>query len=90
MTEIIFEVTEDQVDGGCSASPLGHGIHTERESVEEIRSNVKEAVDCYFDDTMPRPKVIRLHFVRDEVLVAYGHPRRERPGTATASRGTIR
>ena len=70
MTEIIFEVTEDDVDGGYSASALGHGIHTQGESVEEIRSNVKEAVDCYFDDTMPRPKVIRLHFVRDEVLVA--------------------
>lgn len=70
MTEIIFEVTEDDVDGGYSASALGHGIHTQGDSVEEIRRNVKEAVDCYFDDTMPRPKLIRLHFVRDEVLVA--------------------
>ena len=42
-----------------------YGIHTPGDSVEEIRSNVKEAVDCYFDDTMPRPKLIRLHFVRD-------------------------
>ena len=54
MTEIIFEVTEDEVDGGYSASALGHGIHTQGDSVEEIRRNVKEAVDCYFDDTMPR------------------------------------
>ena len=69
MTEIIFEITEDDVDGGYSASALGYGIHTQGESVKEIRSNVKEAVDCYFDDTMPRPKLIRLHFVRDEVLV---------------------
>ena len=29
MTEIIFEVTEDEVDGGYSASALGYGIHTE-------------------------------------------------------------
>ena len=69
MTEIIFEITEDEMDGGYSANALGYGIHTQGESVEEIRSNVKEAVDCYFDDTMPRPKLIRLHFVRDEVLV---------------------
>ena len=27
-TEIIFEVTEDEVDGGDSASALGYGIHT--------------------------------------------------------------
>ena len=38
MTEIIFEVTEDEVDGGYSASALGHGIHTQADSVEEIRS----------------------------------------------------
>jgi len=70
MTEIIFEVTEDEVDGGFSASALGHGIHTEADSLEELRANVRGAVDCYFDETMPRPKLIRLHFVRDEVLVA--------------------
>ena len=70
MTEIILEVTEDEADGGYSASALGHGIHTQGNSLEEIRSNVKDAVDCYFDDSMPRPKLIRLHFVRDEVLVA--------------------
>ena len=70
LIEIIFEVTEDEVDGGYSADALGYGIHTQGDSVAEIRSNVKEAVDCYFDDTMPRPKLIRLHFVRDEVVVA--------------------
>ena len=69
-TEIIFEVSEDEVDGGYTASALGYGIHTEGDSLEDIRRNVKEAVDCYFDDTMPRPKLIRLHFVREEVLVA--------------------
>ena len=41
MTEIILEITEDEVDGGYSASALGHGIHTQGDSVEEIRSNVK-------------------------------------------------
>ena len=70
MTEIIVEVTEDEVDGGYSASALGYGIHTQGDSVEEIRTNVKEAVECYFDDDMSRPKLIRLHFVRDEILVA--------------------
>ena len=67
-SEIIFEVTEDEVDGGYSATALGYGIHTQGDSVDEIRDNVREAVDCYFDEEMPRPKLIRLHFVRDEVL----------------------
>ena len=69
-TEIIFEVTEDEVDGGYSASALGYGIHTQGDCVEEVRRNVLEAVDCYFDETVERPGLIRLHFVRDEILVA--------------------
>ncbi len=68
VTEIIFEITEDEVDGGYSATALGYGIHTQGDSVADIRRNVREAVECYFDDGMPRPKLIRLHFVRDEVL----------------------
>lgn len=58
--EIIFQVSEDEVDGGYTASALGYGIHTEGDSLEEIRRNVKEAVECYFDDTMRRPRLIRL------------------------------
>ena len=68
MMEIIFDVREDEVDGGYTASALGVGIHTQGDTLEELRANVKEAVDCYFDETMVAPKVIRLHFVRDEVL----------------------
>ena len=68
MSEIIFEVREDEVGGGYTASALGVGIHTEADTLEELRANVKEAVDCYFDENMAAPGVIRLHFVRDEVL----------------------
>lgn len=39
MTEIIFEVTEDEVDGGYSASALGYGIHTQGGTLEEVRAN---------------------------------------------------
>lgn len=70
MTEVIFEITEDEVDGGYSASALGYGIHTQGETLEEIRRNVKEAVGCYFDGSESRPRMIRLHFVRDEVVMA--------------------
>lgn len=69
-TEIIFEVTEDEVDGGYSANALGYGIHTQGDSVEDVRHNVREAVDCYFDEAMERPRLIRLHFVRDEIMAA--------------------
>ncbi len=59
---------EDETDGGYIASALGVGIHAEGDTMDELRANVKEAVDCYFDETMAAPQVIRLHFVRDEVL----------------------
>jgi predicted RNase H-like HicB family nuclease len=72
MSEIIFEVQEDEMDGGYVATALGHGIVTQGDSLEELRQMVKDAVRCHFgernSDSMP--KVIRLHFVRDEVLVA--------------------
>ena len=67
-SEVIFEVIEGEIDGGYSASALGYGIHTDGETIEELRQNVREAVDCYFDATMERPVLIRLHFVRDEVF----------------------
>ncbi len=68
MSEIIFEVHEDDADGGYNASALGYGIHTQGKNLEELRTMVREAVDCYFDETMEAPKVIRLHFVHDEVM----------------------
>ena len=67
-SEIIFEVSDDEFDGGYSASALGFGIHTQAETIEEIRDNIRESVECYFDDASTRPSVVRLHFVRDEVL----------------------
>jgi predicted RNase H-like HicB family nuclease len=69
MSEIIFEVNEDEVDGGYSATALGYGICTQAETLEELRRMVKDAVACYFDESNPAPGIIRLHFVRDEVLV---------------------
>jgi predicted RNase H-like HicB family nuclease len=70
MDEIIFEVREDEVDGGFVATALGHAIATQGETVEELRKMVRDAVHCHFGDGEPgqMPKIIRLHFVRDEAL----------------------
>lgn len=72
MSEIIFEVQEDEIDGGYVATALGHGIVTQGDSLEELREMVKEAVSCHFGDGVPgpTPRMIRLHFVRDEVFAA--------------------
>lgn len=70
MSEIIFEVREDEADGGYVATALGFGIHTQGETLEELRAMVRDAVKCYFDQSMEAPKIIRLHFVREETLAA--------------------
>ena len=64
--EIVFLV-EESMDGGYEAKALGHSIFTEGETLEEIKESVKDAVRCHFDDE-DLPRVVRLHFVKDEVI----------------------
>lgn len=65
MKELIFLV-EEAPEGGYTGRALGASIFTEADTWEELRANVKEAVQCHFDDE--HPQIIRLHFVRDEVM----------------------
>ena len=66
MKELVFEVTQE-TDGGYCAECLTESIFTQGDSWDELRSNVKEAVQGYFFD-QPKPDNIRLHLVRDEML----------------------
>ena len=66
MNEIIFLI-EEAPEGGYSARALGHSIFTEAESMDALRDQVRYAVKCHFDEGQA-PKVIRLHFVREEVI----------------------
>lgn len=68
MTEIVF-VVEAAPEGGFTARALGVSIFTEADTEVELRAAVQDAVRCHFDDEQ-MPKVIRLHFVRDELLIA--------------------
>lgn len=66
MNEIIFLV-EEADDGGFTARALGESIFTEADDLKELHRNIREAVQCHFDDGKA-PKVIRLHFVHEEVI----------------------
>jgi len=68
MTEIIF-VVEDAPEGGFSARAVGESIFTQAETMDELRAQVRDAVHCHFD-AGAAPGLIRLHFVRDEVIAA--------------------
>lgn len=64
--EIVFLV-EESPEGGFEARALGMSIFTDGETLDEIRENVRDAVRCHFDEG-EEPRVVRLHFVKDEVL----------------------
>ncbi|HEX8230637.1 MAG TPA: 2-oxoisovalerate dehydrogenase [Chloroflexia bacterium] len=66
MSEIIFLVEEAQ-EGGYVARALGESIFTEADSLQELHEQVRDAVRCHFEEGQ-QPKLIRLHFVREEVI----------------------
>ena len=67
MNEIVFLVEEDP-EGGYTARALGEAIFTEAETLEEMRDAIREALRAHFDDAAKLPAVIRLHFVKEEVI----------------------
>jgi hypothetical protein len=68
MSGLMFEVTED-VDGGYVAECLTETIVTQGDTWEELRANVKDAVEGFYFDG-EKPSVVRMRLVKDEVLMA--------------------
>lgn len=68
MSEIVF-VVEHAPEGGFVARAVGQSIFTEADTEIALRDAVRDAVRCHFDEG-GAPSVIRLHFIRDEVLIA--------------------
>jgi dephospho-CoA kinase len=67
-SEIIFAVQESP-EGGYEARALGHSIFSQAETLEELKSIVRDAVNCHFAEN-EKPSLIRLHLVKDEVIPA--------------------
>ena len=68
MNELIFLV-ENAPEGGYTARALGASIFTEADDLDSLREQVRDAVRCHFDEG-EGPQIIRLHFVREEVIAA--------------------
>ena len=64
--ELVFEITQE-ADGGFTAEALGESIFTQADTWDELKANVREAVQAFYFDSLP-PVSIRLRLVRDEVL----------------------
>ena len=67
-SEIIFSV-EESAEGGYEAKALGYSIYTQADTIEELKEMVRDSVRCHFEEEN-MPLVIRLHIVRDEVILA--------------------
>jgi hypothetical protein len=66
MQEIVFQIAQD-ADGGYTAEAIGESIFTQADTWEELKVNVREAVQAFYFDSAP-PASIRLRLIRDEVL----------------------
>jgi hypothetical protein len=65
--ELIFEI-RDAEEGGYCARALGHAIFTQADSWDELRGNVLEAVSLHFEHPEERPRMVQLHYVKDELI----------------------
>jgi len=65
-TEIVFLV-EEAPEGGYTARALSQAIFTDGDTPAQLEANARDAVRCHFEDE-DLPKVIRLHYVRDDVI----------------------
>jgi hypothetical protein len=65
--ELIFEV-RDAEEGGYCARALGHSIFTEAQTWEELRANVLAAASVHFEYAVVQPRLVQLHYVKDELI----------------------
>ena len=65
--ELIFEV-RDAVEGGFWARALGHAIFTQGETWDELRANILEVTALHFEESLERPRLVQLHYVKDELI----------------------
>ena len=67
MNEIIFLI-EEAGEGGFTARALGESIFTEADTLDALRQQVREAVNCHFDEGKAQGNP--LAYCRDEGLLA--------------------
>jgi predicted RNase H-like HicB family nuclease len=67
MKELFFLV-EEALEGGYTAKAMGESIFTEAETMDELKKEIREAIECHFDSDK-KPKILRLHMVKEELII---------------------
>ena len=44
-------IVEESPEGGYEAKALGYSIYTEAETLDELRHNIRDAVQCHFEES---------------------------------------
>lgn len=60
MKEIFFIIEEDNESGGYTARAIGQSIFTDGETVKELKTNIKEVLECHFENEIDRPQIAHL------------------------------
>jgi hypothetical protein len=73
MNESVFlghgvDLRNSQRGRGWLLSALGHAIFAKAETWEELRRNVREATALHFEAAPMRPRLVQLHYVKDELI----------------------
>ena len=66
--EIIFIIEESQ-EMGYEARALDFSIYTEADTIQELKTMIKDAVQCHFEEK-DMPKIVRLHYIKEEIMAA--------------------
>ncbi len=65
--ELIFEIRGAE-EGGFCARALGYCIFAEADNWDELRANAIEAVSLHFEDAATRPRLVQMHYEKDELI----------------------
>jgi predicted RNase H-like HicB family nuclease len=61
-------LVEEDPEGGYNARALGQSIFTQGDTLEEVKNNIKSALECHFDRKEDIPSIVRLHIVKEEMF----------------------
>lgn len=64
MKELMFLFHKAE-EGGYYAEAVGVGIFAEGETMEDLKQDIKNGIECYYDNSNEAPSLAYLHFVKD-------------------------
>ena len=67
--DLIFEISVDPRKGNYVANARGFAIIATGNSMQELRINALEAVDDFFDDSMPQPTLVHFLYAAGDMLM---------------------